>query len=137
MCIEDISARKATEGALRRLNETLEATVAERTHELDSIWRHSRDMLCVARFSGTFLRLNPAWADTLGWAKQELLDTPFIDLVHPDDQQRTRDAMAVLGEGATVPGFENRYPPQGRRLPVVLLERPCRTRGSSMPSCAT
>ena len=109
VCIEDISARKATEGALRRLNETLEATVAERTHELDSIWRHSRDMLCVARFSGTFLRLNPAWAETLGWTRQELLDTPFIDLVHPDDRERTRDAMAVLVDGLTVPGFENRY----------------------------
>ena len=109
VCIEDISARKATEGALRRLNETLEATVAERTHELDSIWRHSRDMLCVARFSGTFLRLNPAWAGTLGWAMEELLDTPFIDLVHPDDRERTLSAMSVLANGVTVPGFENRY----------------------------
>ena len=109
VCIEDIAARKATEGALRRLNETLEATVAERTRELDSIWRHSRDMLCVVRLSGTFLRLNPAWTETLGFDRDDLLDTPFIDLVHPDDRQRTRDAMAALADGAAVQGFENRY----------------------------
>ncbi len=109
VCIEDIGARKAAEEGLRRLNETLEAAVAQRTHELDSIWRHSRDMLCVARFDGTFMRLNPAWVETLGWAAEELLDMPFIDLVHPDDRGRTTGAMAVLGDGLPVPGFENRY----------------------------
>jgi PAS domain S-box-containing protein len=109
VCIEDIGGRKATEEALRRLNETLEATVAERTHELDSIWRHSRDMLCVARFDGSFTRLNPAWAETLGWAPEDLLGAPFHDLIHPDDRGRTRSAMAVLGDGLPVPGFENRY----------------------------
>ncbi|RYC32369.1 PAS domain S-box protein [Lichenibacterium minor] len=109
VCIEDIAARKTAEAALRRLNGTLEATVAERTHELDSIWRHSRDMFCVARFDGTFMRLNPAWAETLGWTPEDLLDTPFFDLVHPDDRGRTASAMAVLGDGLSVPGFENRY----------------------------
>ncbi|MGI3903463.1 MAG: PAS domain S-box protein [Janthinobacterium lividum] len=107
--IEDIEARKAAEGALRRLNETLEATVRERTRELDSIWRHSRDMLCVARFDGTFMRLNPAWADTLGRVPEDLVDRPFLDLVHPDDRRRTISAMAVLGDGLSVLGFENRY----------------------------
>ena len=109
VCIEDIAARKATEAALLRLNETLEATVAERTRELDSIWRHSHDMLCVARFSGTFLRVNPAWSETLGWGERDLLDSPFLARVHPEDQARTEAALATLRDGVTVPGFENRY----------------------------
>ncbi len=109
VCIEDISDRKADEAALLRLNETLESAVAERTRELDSIWRHSRDMLCVARLDGTLMRLNPAWAETLGWAPEEILDRPFLDLVHPDDRWRTTSAMAVLADGLMVPGFENRY----------------------------
>ena len=107
--IEDIAARKETESALRRLNETLETTVTERTRELDSIWRHSRDMLCVARLDGTFIRLNPAWAETLGRPSDDLVDRPFLDQVHPDDRGRTISAMAVLGDGISVLGFENRY----------------------------
>ncbi|WP_237478749.1 PAS domain S-box protein [Lichenibacterium dinghuense] len=109
VCIEDIGARKDAEAALRRMNETLEAAVAARTHELDSIWRHARDMLCVARLDGTFVRLNPAWAETLGRTPEDLLDTSSIALVHPDDLWRTTSALALLAEGLTVPAFENRY----------------------------
>ncbi len=108
LCVEDIAVRKATEGALRRLNETLEATVAQRTRELDSIWRHSRDMLGVLRPDGSVLRVNPAWTDTLGWTGEDLRDTPLMDLVHPEDRVRTAEAMTVLEGGGSMPGFENR-----------------------------
>jgi signal transduction histidine kinase/FixJ family two-component response regulator len=64
--------REALE-TLRGLNETLEARVAERTRERDSIWRLSRELMVVARPDGTTLAVNPACADTLGWTQDELL----------------------------------------------------------------
>ena len=107
--VDDIGARKSAEAALRRLNETLEATIAERTRELDRVWRHARDLLCVVRSDGTFLRLNPAWGETLGRDVEEIVDKPFVDFVHPEDRERTIAAMAGLTRGESVLGFENRY----------------------------
>ena len=107
--VDDIGARKSAEAALRRLNETLEATVAERTRELDRAWRYARDLICVIRFDGSFLRLNPAWTATLGWVVDEMVDRPFMEFIHPDDRERTAAAMEGLTRGDSVTSFENRY----------------------------
>jgi PAS domain S-box-containing protein len=70
----------------------------------------SVDMLCIAGSDGYFKRLNPAWEATLGWRTEDLLATPWLDFVHPDDRQTTIDARARLADGsAKVIHFENRY----------------------------
>lgn len=69
----------------------------------------SIDLLCQLDFSGYFRRLNPAWERTLGFTIDELKSRPFIDLVHPDDRERTlRQNKEVRGGGQAL-GFENRY----------------------------
>ncbi len=77
--------------------------------ELESFFNLSMDMLCVAGFDGYFKRLNPAWERTLGWTEEELLGSPWIDFVHPDDVQPTLDAGEALTEGREIASFENRY----------------------------
>ena len=77
--------------------------------ELEDFFNLSMDMLCVAGFDGYFKRLNPAWERTLGWTEEELLGSPWIDFVHPDDIQPTLDAGENLTEGREVISFENRY----------------------------
>jgi PAS domain S-box-containing protein len=94
---------------LRRLNETLEEQVAARTAERDQIWQASSDLLAVADSEGRFVSLNPAWSATLGWSEAELTARPFLDFVHPEDQDRTRAAAAGLARGEMQLGFENRY----------------------------
>nr|WP_207625319.1 MULTISPECIES: PAS domain S-box protein [unclassified Methylobacterium] len=94
---------------LRRLNETLEEQVAARTAERDQIWQASSDLLAVADFEGRFVSLNPAWSATLGWSEAELKAVPFLDFIHPDDRERTREAAAALARGEMQLGFENRY----------------------------
>ncbi|MGE7415738.1 ATP-binding protein [Methylobacterium tarhaniae] len=95
--------------ALRRVNETLEAQVAARTRERDRMWRLSKDVMLVARFDGTIAALNPAWHAVLGWTEEDLIGRPFLDLVHPDDQARTRAETKRLAEGHATLLFENRY----------------------------
>ncbi len=77
--------------------------------ELETFFNLSQDMLCVASLDGAFLRLNPAWQRVLGYEDAELLATPFLDFVHPDDRAGTIEAMSALTSGAQVINFENRY----------------------------
>lgn len=57
------------------------------------IFEASFDMLCFIGIDGCFKDLNPSWTRTLGWSTAELLNTPWLDLVHPEDHR-----IAVEGE---------------------------------------
>ena len=69
----------------------------------------SIDMLCIAHFSGYFIRLNPAWEQTLGFRREELQARPMFEFVHPDDRERTREQNRRVRAGDQALGFENRY----------------------------
>ncbi|MFT5643841.1 MAG: diguanylate cyclase (GGDEF)-like protein/PAS domain S-box-containing protein [Janthinobacterium sp.] len=103
--LRDISARKRAEAAL------LEAGTLQRRAEEDHnrLFALSQDMLCTLGFDGTFKSMNPAWIQTLGYTKAELLATNFVDFLHPDDLENTQAEMANICHGNTTMGFENRY----------------------------
>ncbi len=69
----------------------------------------SHDMLCTANMEGYFVELNSAWQHSLGYTDEELRAAPFVNLVHPDDRERTEaEAAGLLGGRETI-GFENRF----------------------------
>lgn len=76
--------------------------------ERDCFFELSADLLCVVRPDGFFERLNAAWETTLGWSRDELLERPFIDRIHPDDRAET---IAAHEEAFCQPltSFENRF----------------------------
>jgi PAS domain S-box-containing protein len=76
---------------------------------LDLFFQNAIDLLCVAGMDGHFKRINPAWTGSLGWSEAELLATPWLDFVHPDDRLATLAAGAELAAGRKVAAFENRY----------------------------
>jgi diguanylate cyclase (GGDEF)-like protein/PAS domain S-box-containing protein len=69
----------------------------------------SHDMLCTANMKGYFVELNSAWEESLGYSGEELRSAPFLELVHPEDRERTEAESAGLFEGVDTVGFENRY----------------------------
>jgi two-component system, sensor histidine kinase and response regulator len=77
--------------------------------ELDHFFRLSLDLLCIAGMDGRFRRVNPAWESVFGYREQELLATPYLELVHPEDRAATADEAAKLAAGGLTVSFENRY----------------------------
>jgi PAS domain S-box-containing protein len=78
--------------------------------ERDRFFNLPLDLLAIGTFDGYFTRLNPAWEQTLGFTNAELMSQRFVDLVHPDDWERTEMAIRRgLNENWVSTDFENRY----------------------------
>jgi PAS domain S-box-containing protein len=77
--------------------------------EIDNFFERSSTMFCVADFNGYFRRVNPAWERILGHSQIELLTTPYLDFVHPEDRARTIAEASHISEGMHTLEFENRY----------------------------
>ena len=105
----DIHDRKVAEAGLHDLNQTLEGRVAAATQERDRVWRYSADLLAVANADGFLEQCNPAWEQVLGWTQQEIQATPFGELIHPDDRERTMAEAGGLSEASRTLHFENRF----------------------------
>ncbi|MDH5669255.1 MAG: response regulator, partial [Nitrospira sp.] len=86
-----------------------EERLRKQSEELEHYFSSSLDLLCIVDMNGYFRKLNPEWEHTLGYPVSELLGQPFLDLVHPDDQQATRQAMSTLSAQTSVINFTNRY----------------------------
>jgi PAS domain S-box-containing protein len=93
--VQDVTEKKQTQEALQLR---------------DKIFTHSLDMLFIAGFDGYFKVINPAWEATLGWSENNLLSKPWMDFVHPEDQEKTDQVKNnILNFGKEVTQFENRY----------------------------
>jgi PAS domain S-box-containing protein len=77
--------------------------------ELDHIFKLSPDLITVADFEGHFTRVNPAVEEVLGYTEDEIIARPYLELVHPDDRERTAAEAAAITHGKTTLSFENRY----------------------------
>ena len=104
----DVTARREAEDALRRLNETLEQEVTDRTAERNRLWDSSPDLLLVVDFQGVFRRVNPAWTTLLGYRPAELVNHHVNEFVLPEDKSITTEAYETAARGGSLK-IENRY----------------------------
>jgi PAS domain S-box-containing protein len=72
-------------------------------------FENTLDLLCIADARGYFQKLNPAFCKVLGYDMETLMSTPFIDFVHPEDVECTKQEMVKLSQGYDTLHFTNRY----------------------------
>jgi PAS domain S-box-containing protein len=77
--------------------------------DLDRTYRLSPDLIAVADFEGHFTRVNPAVEQILGYTPEEFLAQPYLELVHPEDREKTVAEASAIEQGKTTLSFENRY----------------------------
>jgi len=112
-----VTARSTAGRLARAAGLALLGAAASRLHLVrasrsdDSRWfEMSNALLVEADLDGYFTRLSPAWEETLGWTREELMARPFREFIHPDDLAATlQRATALEREPGEVREFENRY----------------------------
>ena len=67
------------------------------------------DAVCVVDAEGRFTYVNGACESIFGYTREELIGKKMIDLVLPEDRERTLEAAAQVMEGTPALPFENRY----------------------------
>jgi len=67
------------------------------------------DAVCVVDVEGRFQFVSAAFERIFGYAPDEVIGRRMIELVHPDDRERTLQAVANIMAGKLQLHFENRY----------------------------
>ncbi|HYW03340.1 MAG TPA: diguanylate cyclase [Gammaproteobacteria bacterium] len=67
------------------------------------------DLVCVVDRDGRYVYVNAACERVLGYRAAELIGRRMIELVHPNDRQRTIEAAERVANGYSHIDFENRY----------------------------
>jgi len=84
-------------------------TETETARDLTTFFEVSLDMLCIRDRDFRFVKVNQAWANTLGYSIAELEGASMLPLVHPDDITDTQGHMHRMRVEDEVMGFVNRY----------------------------
>lgn len=67
------------------------------------------DAICIVDRQGRFIFVSAASERIFGYTPAEMVGRPMIDMVFPDDREKTLQVVDVIVEGKPQPHFENRY----------------------------
>ena len=104
-----ITPNRMSEFPSASVSASLRESSSQADGDVNRLFSHSLDLLCIAGLDGYFKRVNPAWTRVLGWSEDELMSRPVADFVHPDDRERTLVARQNLAAGQPLRALENRY----------------------------
>jgi PAS domain S-box-containing protein len=88
---------------------TANEELAKKNQELNNFFDSAIDLISIVDKEGYFRRINPEWENALGYKEEELINTKYIDYVHPDDIEATRQEGNRLKKNKTEINFINRY----------------------------
>lgn len=129
VCVhEDHTARKLAEEEVRKLNQTLEHRIAERTAELriseerfKLLFEFSPLGMAQVDEQAAFHQANPAFCELVGYTADELRAMSYWDLTPESYFDEQRSSIARLDRTGRFGPFEKEYiRKDGRRIPVRL-----------------
>jgi PAS domain S-box-containing protein len=91
----EVSARKRAERALRESEERYR-----------DLFDNASDLVCATAPDGTFLYVNRAWQDSIGYTGTQMDGRQLVEFVHPGSQERYHDISERVLQGETVAGVE-------------------------------
>jgi PAS domain S-box-containing protein len=77
------------------------------------------DAVCVVGKDGRYRHVNAAFERIFGYAPQEVIGLPMMDLVLPEDRAHTIQVAEQVMAGSSIPRFENRYMHKDGRIVTV------------------
>lgn len=78
------------------------------------------DAVCVVDAEGRYVYVNAAFESIFGYSPIEVIGRPMIELVHPDDRERTLQTAGSIMAGKAHPHFENRYVRKDGRVVHIM-----------------
>jgi len=81
----------------------------ETTEEFLRFFNLSRDIMAIFSIDGHFTMVNPMFENVLGYTKEEISSKHIMDLIHPDDLERTIAEIDKQNKGSDTFDFINRY----------------------------
>src|SRR6202045_3832758 len=103
--VKDVTERRHAEETLQKRTRQLESAVTENQVIMDN----SLDVICTIDEEGRFLTVNAACEQLWGYTPAELIGRKYIELVAPDDRERTIATEATLKKTGKLTDFVNRY----------------------------
>ena len=67
------------------------------------------DAICVVDTEGRYISVSAAFERIFGYTPEEVVGRPMIELVHPEDRERTLQTAQEIMAGHAQPNFQNRY----------------------------
>src|ERR1700736_5931867 len=89
--------------------ERTDAVLSEAQRDFERFFNLIPDLACIVSTDGYFKKVNPAWEATLGYTREEVLRIPMLELIHPDDLERTVEEASKQSREYRTRHFENRY----------------------------
>ena len=89
--------------------EKVERELREKTEQLRHYFEVALNLMCIADFSGRFVKLNPAWQQVADLPSQMLEGRAIADFVHPDDRPVLADGIRRAMAGERVVGLSVRF----------------------------
>lgn len=102
------------------MNERLPTTSADRLLTFANMMDLLLDAICVVDLEGRFILVSAAFERIFGYTPEEIVGRAMIDLVHPQDRERTLQAAAKVMAGQPQQHFQNRYVRKDGRIVHIM-----------------
>jgi PAS domain S-box-containing protein len=91
------------------------------TREREQFFSLSPDMFCIVDLNSHFFEMNQGFGDALGYEKEELLGTSYMDIIAEEDKPRIIAAVEELMDGASIHDLHIRALDRAKRIHWLQL----------------